>query len=84
MNDNDMMRIMAQAEKTNLKRDADEQKFCFASPTKCNDAELMRTAICAIEAGLKTKDWNCIAEAADMLAKRTGYYPWLKQTTGVQ
>lgn len=72
----DVIKILTRAAKTNLERDTIERKAGFGSPIDGDDAELMRTVICALECALKMKDWNCVAEAADMLAKRTNYYPW--------
>jgi hypothetical protein len=67
---------LERAARTNLARDAVERQSGFTAPTDCGDTTLMRTAICALQAGLEEQDWDCVAEAADMLAKRTNYFPW--------
>jgi hypothetical protein len=77
MKNDDVVKILARAAKTNLERDAMEREVGFGAPTDGGVAELLRTAICALECALKMEDWNCVAEATDMLAKRTNYYPWL-------
>jgi hypothetical protein len=78
----DIQQIMARAERTNLDRDRDERMWGFASPGDCDDALLMRTAVDALQAGLVRRDWDCVAEAADMLAKRANYHPWKTSNKG--
>jgi hypothetical protein len=71
------LKILARAAKTSLERDAMVRLAGFAALSDCPPDLIVRTAILALECGLKTNDWNCVAEAADMLAKMAGYYPWL-------
>jgi hypothetical protein len=71
---------LARAAQTNLQRDAMERQVGFAAASDCDDALLVRTAITALHAGLETEDWDCVAEAADMLAKKTNFYPWRPAT----
>ena len=53
-----------------------ERKAGLGAVSDCPPDMIVRTAISALEAGLTTKDWNCVAEAADMLAKMAKFYPW--------
>ena len=74
--DAEVTKRLAQASRTNVERDAIERASGLATPHDNGDAALMRTAIDALQAGLKMEDWSCVAEAADMLAKQANYYPW--------
>jgi hypothetical protein len=68
--------LLDRAEKTNRRRDATEREAGFGAASDGEANEIVRTAICALECGLATEDWNCVAEAADMLEKMSGYHPW--------
>jgi hypothetical protein len=73
----DLQKMMARAAKTNLERDVMERASGLSAVSDTPQMAIVRTALCALEAGLRMQDWSCVAEATDMLAKMTGYYPWL-------
>jgi hypothetical protein len=60
--------LIRDAERTNSERDAMEREDGFASPD-VNDASLLRTAMCALEAGMSQSDWPCVAEGYCMLVQ---------------
>ena len=63
----DYEKIMRRARRVNAKRDRDERKAGFAAPSDGPLSQQIRTAMSAIEAGIRVKDWNCIAEGQAML-----------------
>ena len=67
-------RMIAKAEITNQRRDEMDHKSGVAAPNDpINDPRitshemLARTVLMALEAGIKTNDWDCVAEAYVML-----------------
>lgn len=69
-------RLLAKAEATNLRRDQSERKAGFRAASDCSEDLIVRTAIIALYAGLSQDDWDCVAEAAAMLATLTDFHPW--------
>jgi hypothetical protein len=59
--------LMAQARKTNKERDQDERAVGFQAASDGTPDLQLRTAMSAIECGIKIEDWSCIAEAQAML-----------------
>lgn len=59
--------LMQKARKTNAKRDQSEREAGFLANSNCSPAMQLRTAMMAIQAGITTNDWNCIAESQAML-----------------
>jgi hypothetical protein len=59
--------LMSNARRTNAKRDKQDRKNNFAAPGDLPLVEHIRTAMMAIEAGIKTDDWENIAEGQAML-----------------
>lgn len=60
-------RLMRRASATNRRRDADERRAGFATPDEGPLDMQLRTVCLAIEAGLRTTDWDCVAEGLEML-----------------
>lgn len=59
--------IMAKARTTNASRSASERRAGFSSLESGPPREFARTAMLAIEAGIKSQDWDCVAEGLAML-----------------
>lgn len=59
--------LVALARKTNAYRDETERKAGFTSPAQCLLSHQLRTVMSALEAGMNTEDWNCVAEGYVML-----------------
>ncbi len=68
--------VIATARATNRRRDEIEHAAGLAAPGEGDQAMALRTVVCALEAGLRTQDWDCIAEALVMLADTSDYHPW--------
>jgi hypothetical protein len=73
-----MIKRLDRAAKTNRERDAMDVKAGFARPHACPPDLVMRTAVMALECALTMEDWDVVAEAADILAAATNFYPWRK------
>lgn len=67
---------LAQAERTNARRDEGERAAGFAIPSDGPPEETVRTAVMALYAGLTTDDWDAVAEAAAMLGDLADFRPW--------
>ena len=67
MSQPDYDRLMKRARQTNDRRDAVDRTVGFGTPLDCGPLEALRTVDSALEAGIKTGDWNCVAEGLDML-----------------
>lgn len=71
----DFDKLIAKARHTNARRDAQEHRAGFAAPGDANfpgivsSWDLARTAAMALQAGMKTKDWDCIAEGYLMIER---------------
>ena len=64
----DYEKLMRKARRINAKRDKEEREVGFAAPGDGDDNSLfLRTAMSAIECGIKTDDWDCVAEGQAML-----------------
>jgi hypothetical protein len=61
--------LMKRARKMNRMRDEGERAIGFGAPSDNEVWQHLRTAMSAIEAGIKCKDWNAIAEGQAMLEK---------------
>ncbi len=59
--------LMRKARLTNAKRDVMERGVGFSSPVDGGKEGLLRTAMTALDAGMKMSDWTCVAEAQAML-----------------
>ncbi len=59
--------MMKKARDTNRKRDNVEREVGYAAVPDCPPDLQIRTAMSAIQAGIASNDWNCIAEAQAML-----------------
>ena len=59
--------LMRVARLTNKRRDRDEREVGFATPSDGGPGEIIKTAMFAIEAGIRSKDWSCVAEAQALL-----------------
>lgn len=59
--------MMEVARATNRKRSADERRAGWASPENCSLVEHLRTALAAVEAGVKTTDWPTVCEGIGLL-----------------
>lgn len=59
--------LLSKAKATNAKRDQDDREVGFQAASDGTPDMQLRTAIGAIEAGIVTDDWDCIAEAQAML-----------------
>ena len=58
---------MAKARATNARRDATERRVGFANPQHCDLGTWAATVESAIEAGIQTANWDCVAEGLAML-----------------
>lgn len=63
----DVHKLVNKATNTNQKRDEDEIRSGFQPPAGGDDAGLLRTAMCALIAGMQMDDWNAVAEGYVML-----------------
>jgi len=63
---NNYEKLMQKARETNQERDQADKHGGFATPDVTVNL-LMRTAMGAIECGIKTEDWNNVAEGQAML-----------------
>jgi hypothetical protein len=59
--------MIATARRTNGERDASDEANGFASPPQLPTNALIRTALSAIECGIRVNDWHAVAEAYVML-----------------
>lgn len=59
-------RLIEEARRTNIERDAEDREHGFAAPG-AGPYLLLQTALTAIEAGILTGDWPCVAEGYVML-----------------
>ena len=59
--------LIRKARATNRRRDASERRSGFASPSDGPLDLTLRTVMSALEAGIRTDDWDCIAEGFAML-----------------
>jgi len=59
--------MMKKARATNKQRDNHERKVGFMAASDCSLDLQIRTAMSAIQAGIASNDWVCIAEAQAML-----------------
>ena len=59
--------ILRKARKTNERRNQLERNVGFASPRDLPLGDQLRTVYFAIECGIKTEDWDCVAEGLAML-----------------
>jgi hypothetical protein len=73
--DPEVCAMLARAEATNRERDQIDGGAVVHSSID----ELVRTAICAIECGIRMNDWDCVAEGLAMLADRMNYRPWIRE-----
>lgn len=78
----DYQKLMDNARKTNLELDQEEESVGLLSERKAHPFVNIRTAMMAIEAGIKVGDWSCIAEAQALLEmamekiKKTSEHKW--------
>lgn len=56
-----------QARRTNAERDSVDRSAGFAAPVECDLLTQLRTVLCALQSGMETQDWNCVAEGYVML-----------------
>lgn len=63
----DYDKLMAQARATNAERDRIDREQGNATPLEAGPEAHIGTIAAAIEAGIRTGDWNCIAEAQAMI-----------------
>jgi len=63
----DYDKLMDEARKQNVEFDAIDRKSPFASPHERSPKVHLITAMAAIECGIKTDDWSCVAEGQAML-----------------
>lgn len=59
--------LMSKARSTNANRDESERKSGYPAESDLPPSMQLRTAMMAIEAGIKLEDWGCVAEAQAML-----------------
>lgn len=60
-------RLIARARVVNTERDLHDQEYGFATPWESGPVEYLRVAKCAIEAGIRVRDWKTVAEGYVML-----------------
>jgi hypothetical protein len=60
-------KLMQEAKITNTERDQIDHSCDFASPNDCSNLMLLRTAMTAIECGIRSDDWGFVAEGQVML-----------------
>lgn len=75
----DYQKLMDDARKTNLERDQGEESVGLLSERKAHPFVNIRTAMMAIETGIKVADWSCVAEAQALLEMAMGK---INQTSG--
>ncbi len=63
----DYDRIMEKARKTNAERGEADKESGFANPGETPPSSHIETAMAAIEAGIRTSDWNAVAEGQAMI-----------------
>lgn len=63
----DYKQLMRTARETNARRDSSELRNGFTPESKQPPHIRLRTAISAIEAGITSDNWSCIAEAQAIL-----------------
>lgn len=63
----DYKKIMLKARKTNMERDDIDRSIGRPAPPDTTDDLFCRIAMSAIECGIKTDDWNAVAEGQAML-----------------
>jgi hypothetical protein len=59
--------LMLKARQINAERSKMERKSGLAAPEDCDLCTLLRTVEQALEAGIKMRDVDCLAEGVDML-----------------
>lgn len=59
--------LLAQARKTNAVRDRIDREKGNGAPADYDVATQLRTVLSALQAGINTQDWNCVAEGYVML-----------------
>ena len=64
--------LMGAARMRNATRDELDRSEGFVAPSDLPPLETVRTAMAAIEAGIRMVDWTCIAEAQAMLESVAG------------
>lgn len=69
MNDVQYSKLMKAARITNRRMDSVDRKAGFAAPGDCDLTLQLRTAMSAIECGIKTGDWSAVAEGLDILQR---------------
>lgn len=74
----DYDKLMRTARQTNAKRDEGERESGFAAPPDNEPSMFLRTAMAAIECGIRTDDWESIAEAQAMLEQVIKYMWWME------
>lgn len=62
------------ARKTIARMDKSDHENGYATPVEVGPVETVRTAMCAIEAGIALKDWDCVAEGYVMLEQIAKVY----------
>jgi hypothetical protein len=70
--------LLARARRTNANRDRIDRSCGAAAPGDCPADILVNTVLDALECGISLKDWDCVAEAYDMLER---YRDTLPRTT---
>ena len=68
MTPQEVKRLVDMARATNRKRDRIDRKAGFGAPGDGGHDDLIRTAMCAIEAGMREESWEPVAEGYEMLA----------------
>jgi hypothetical protein len=68
--------LLREAAATNTRRDSQERAAGFAAQEDLITSQQLMTVILALDAGLRTEDWRCVAEAADMLGSLIHFQPW--------
>lgn len=63
----DYDKLMAKARKTNSRRDQLDREAGFSAPHECDPSIHVATVMGALEAAIRSRDWNCVAEAQAML-----------------
>lgn len=62
------------ARKTIARMDKVDHEYGYATPKEIGLVEAVRVAMCAIEAGIALKDWDCVAEGYVMLEQIAKVY----------
>lgn len=68
----DYEEMMAEARRFNARMDRIEIDHGFATPDETGHAMALRTAMVAVQAGIVTDDWTCVAQAQVMLEQLVG------------